>query len=125
MARRAPAPRASFVLVERVLEHLVRDVAKPPLESLTSKGAVMPMAISQAIDVAVAPRSDGRLRAASTRFPRVLDISVDEPEPPAGWHRYVWAVARQVPGFGGADIAAMIWDVVERKVKAERRKRKA
>ena len=32
---------------------------------------------------------------------------------------------RQVAEFGGADIAAMIWDVVERKVKAERRKRKA
>jgi glutathione synthase len=31
---------------------------------------------------------------------------------------------RQVAQFGGADIAAMIWDVVERKVKAERRKGK-
>ena len=29
---------------------------------------------------------------------------------------------RQVAQFGGADIAAMIWDVVEKKVKAERRK---
>jgi hypothetical protein len=27
-----------------------------------------------------------------------------------------------VSQFGGHDIAAMIWDVVERKVKAERRK---
>ena len=29
---------------------------------------------------------------------------------------------RQVQEFGGPDIAAMIWDVVEKKVKAERRK---
>jgi glutathione synthase len=32
---------------------------------------------------------------------------------------------RQVSQFGGPDIAAMIWDVVERKVKAERRKQRA
>jgi len=32
---------------------------------------------------------------------------------------------RQVAQFGGPDIAAMIWDVVERKVKAERRKSRA
>jgi glutathione synthase len=32
---------------------------------------------------------------------------------------------RQVAQFGGADIAAMIWDVVEKKVTAERRKGKA
>jgi glutathione synthase len=32
---------------------------------------------------------------------------------------------RQVTQFGGPDIAAMIWDVVERKVKAERRKGRA
>ena len=31
---------------------------------------------------------------------------------------------RQVAQFGGPDIAAMIWDVVERKVKAEKRKAK-
>jgi hypothetical protein len=30
-----------------------------------------------------------------------------------------------VAQFGGPDIAAMIWDVVERKVKAERRKHRA
>jgi glutathione synthase len=29
---------------------------------------------------------------------------------------------RQISEFGGADIAAMIWDVVEKKVKAQRRK---
>jgi glutathione synthase len=32
---------------------------------------------------------------------------------------------RQVAQFGGPDIAAMIWDVVERKVKSERRRVKA
>ena len=32
---------------------------------------------------------------------------------------------RQIANFGGADIAAMIWDVVEAKVKANRRPRKA
>ena len=32
---------------------------------------------------------------------------------------------RQIAQFGGADVAAMIWDVVEKKVKAERRKERA
>ena len=32
---------------------------------------------------------------------------------------------RQIANFGGADIAAMIWDVVETKVTANRRPRKA
>jgi len=32
---------------------------------------------------------------------------------------------RQVAAFGGPDIAAMIWDVVERKIKAHRAKRRA
>jgi glutathione synthase len=32
---------------------------------------------------------------------------------------------RQIAAFGGPDIAAMIWDVVERKVKAERRRGRA
>jgi glutathione synthase len=32
---------------------------------------------------------------------------------------------RQIGEFGGPDIAAMIWDVVEKKVKAERRKERA
>jgi glutathione synthase len=32
---------------------------------------------------------------------------------------------RQISEFGGADIAAMIWDVVERKVAAQKRKGRA
>jgi len=32
---------------------------------------------------------------------------------------------RQVQQFGGADIAAMIWDVIEKKVAGGRRKRRA
>jgi glutathione synthase len=32
---------------------------------------------------------------------------------------------RQIAEFGGPDIAAMIWDVVEKKVMAERRKERA
>ncbi len=32
---------------------------------------------------------------------------------------------RQIARFGGPDIAAMIWDVIEKKVAAQKRKRKA
>jgi glutathione synthase len=32
---------------------------------------------------------------------------------------------RQIAAFGGPDIAAMIWDVIEKKVKAQKAKRRA
>lgn len=65
---------------------------------------VLPLAMQHGITVAATPTATGRVRAASADFPGELDVPLDDPEPPVGWARFVWAASREA-GSSGADLA--------------------
>ncbi|MFN0102063.1 MAG: galactokinase [Bryobacteraceae bacterium] len=67
-------------------------------------GFVLPAAIDLATYVAVAPRADGHLRAASGSLPGTLDIPVTSLKPSGNWTDYVVGVAALLQIAEGADL---------------------
>jgi galactokinase len=68
---------------------------------------VLPMAIAASTWVGAGPGEDGRIRATSTAFPGLVDLSRESPAAGAGWARYLTGalaeLAHVAPGRG-ADI---------------------
>jgi galactokinase len=67
-------------------------------------GFVFPAAIDRATYVAVAPREDGRLRAASMALPETLDVLVGETAVSGTWTDFVLGVAVLLGRTEGADL---------------------
>jgi galactokinase len=67
-------------------------------------GFVFPAAIDRATYVAVAPRGDGRLRAASMDLPETLDVPMGHRAPAGNWTDFVLGVAALLPIHAGFDL---------------------
>ena len=67
-------------------------------------GFVFPAAIDLATYVAVTPRADGRLRAASNSFPETLDTPITALKPSGNWTDFVAGVASLLQITEGADL---------------------
>jgi galactokinase len=65
---------------------------------------VLPVAMQHGITVAATRTANGRVRATSANVTGELDLDLEDSAVPAGWHRYVWAAAREA-GSSGAEIA--------------------
>lgn len=67
-------------------------------------GYVFPAAIDRATYVAMAPREDGRLRAASLALPETLDVPVGQTAVSRNWTDFVLGVALLLGRKDGADL---------------------
>lgn len=67
-------------------------------------GYVFPAAIHPATYAAAAPRTDGRIRAASLSFPETLDATFDDLAPTGNWTGFVAGVATLLGAKSGADL---------------------
>jgi galactokinase len=73
-----------------------------------NEGLVLPFAIAERTEAAIAARPDGRIRVFSAQIPgELLDVDVSELEPgrPSGWGAYVAGVPWALDCAGGFDAA--------------------